>query len=112
MASESVGDFEQLVLLSAIRIGPGAYGMTVRREIRERAGRDVSLGAVYRTLQRLEDKGWMTSRPAETTEERNHRAKRFYRVEPSGENALRRALATLDRLRVDLPQLEPGKVHL
>ncbi|UCG88112.1 MAG: helix-turn-helix transcriptional regulator [Gemmatimonadota bacterium] len=99
-ARASAGDFEQLVLLSLIRLGNNAYGMTVRREIEEQGGRSVSLGAVYRTLQRLEDKGWVSSSLALGTEERNRRAKRFFRVEPTGEEALRNALLAVDRMRI------------
>lgn len=97
--SDTAGDFEQLVLLSVIRQGENAYGMTVRREIEESGGRSVSLGAVYRTLQRLEDKGWVTSRLVDGGDVRNRRAKRFFRVEPLGEEVLRNALGTVDRLR-------------
>lgn len=95
----SAGDFEQLVLLSVIRLGNNAYGMTIRREIEEQGGRSFSLGAVYRTLQRLEDKGWISSRLAEGDNTRNRRAKRFFNVEPMGEQALKKALNAVDRLR-------------
>lgn len=108
--SASAGDFEQLVLLSIIRLGEDAYGMTVRREIAERGGRSVSLGAVYRTLQRLEDKGWVSSRLAEGTEVRNRRAKRFFIVEPAGDRALRHALRAVDGLRVGLDGFAPDEV--
>jgi PadR family transcriptional regulator PadR len=108
--SNSAGDFEQLVLLSVVRLGEKAYGMTVRGEIEERGGRSVSLGAVYRTLQRLEDKGWVSSRLAEGGAERNRRAKRFFRVEPPGEQALRRALRAVDGLRTGLEGFTPEEV--
>ena len=54
---EFLGEFEQLVLLALLRLGEEAYGMAVRREIETRASRDVSIGAVYATLDRLEEKG-------------------------------------------------------
>jgi DNA-binding PadR family transcriptional regulator len=107
--SDSAGDFEQLVLLSVLRLGKNAYGMTVRQEIEEQGGRSVSLGAVYRTLQRLEDKGWVSSRLEVGTEVRNRRAKRFFRVESPGELALRAALGAADRLRSGLDGFAPGK---
>ena len=56
-----LGDFEQLVILAVMRLGEGAYGMTVRREIEDHSGRQVSLGAIYATLDRLEDKGFVSS---------------------------------------------------
>lgn len=100
---ESAGDFEQLVLLSVLRLGDGAYGMTVRREIEEQGGRAVSLGAVYATLRRMERKGWISSRRADGSRERNSRAKRFFTVEAAGMSALKNALQTLDRMRDGLP---------
>jgi PadR family transcriptional regulator PadR len=108
--SNTAGDFEQLVLLSVIRLGENAYGMTVRGEIEARGNRSVSLGAVYRTLQRLEDKGWVSSRLAEGGKERNRRAKRFFRVEPLGEDALRAALRAVDGLRINLRGFTPKEV--
>ena len=95
------GAFEQLILLALLRWGEGAYGMTVRRELVATTGRDVSLGAVYATLDRLERKGWVSSYGVSAAEsaERGGRARRFFRVEPSGEAALRRALDAIDRMR-------------
>ena len=62
---EFLGEFEQLVLIALLRLGDEAYGMAVRREIEARAGRDVSIGAVYATLDRLESKGLVRSRLGE-----------------------------------------------
>ena len=97
--SSSLGDFEQLVILALLRIGEGAYGMIVRREIEERTGRDVSLGAIYATLDRLEAKGLVRSTLGQPGEARRGRAKRFFSVEAAGHEALRRALRALDRMR-------------
>ncbi len=63
--------------------------MTVRREIEERTGRSISIGAIYATLERLETKGYVSSFTGDPTPERGGRAKRFFRLEPSGEEALR-----------------------
>ena len=57
-----LGEFEQIVLLALIHLKENAYGMTIRMEINERIGRDVSIGAVYTTLERLEKKGFIVSR--------------------------------------------------
>ena len=84
-----LGSLEQVVLLALLRLGANAYGMTVRREIEERTGRGISIGAVYTTLERLESKGFVTSHFGEPTAERGGRAKRHFRIEPSGEEALR-----------------------
>jgi DNA-binding PadR family transcriptional regulator len=86
---ELLGSLEQIVLLALIRLGDDAYGMTVRREIEERTGRDLSIGAVYATLERLESKGYVSSAVGEPTPERGGRAKRHFRIEAAGERALR-----------------------
>jgi PadR family transcriptional regulator PadR len=108
MAKDDIpGSFEQLVLLAVLRLGEGAYGMTVRRELEMRTGQPVSLGAVYTTLERLESKGYLGSRAAAGGPEREGRARRFFHVEASGVEALRRALDLLDRMRADLAILRP-----
>jgi PadR family transcriptional regulator PadR len=101
------GSFEQLVLLAVLQLGDQAYGMTVRREIAERADQDVSLGAVYTTLERLEKKGYLRSREAPGGAEREGRARRFFTVETTGVEALRRALEALDRMRAGIAGLRP-----
>jgi PadR family transcriptional regulator PadR len=105
------GSFEQLVLLAVLRLDERAYGMTVRQELEEQTGNPISLGAVYATLERLEKKGYVSNRPAPGGQEREGRAKRFFHVEGAGLQALRRALDTLDRMRLDLPGLEPAEVR-
>ena len=94
-----LGDFEQLVMLALMRLGPGAYGMTVRRELEETADRRVSLGAIYATLDRLESKGLVVSFLGEPGFERRGRAKRFFKVRAPGVRALRASLAASDRMR-------------
>jgi DNA-binding PadR family transcriptional regulator len=83
-----LGSLEQLVLLALVRLGDNAYGMTVRREIEARTGRDLSIGAVYTTLERLEAKGLIRSDVGEPTAERGGRAKRLFRIEARGAEAL------------------------
>ena len=86
-----MGDFEQLVLLALMRLGNDAYGMEVREEIEKRTGRDVSYGAVYTTLDRLERKGLVTYRVGEATPERGGRARKYFKVMPAGVDALRQS---------------------
>ena len=83
------GEFEQLVLLSILQLKDNAYGMSIRRDIEDRTERRTALGAVYTTLERLEAKGYVSSRTGEPTPERGGRAKRFFRLESGGEEALR-----------------------
>ena len=87
----ALGDFEQLVLLGVLRLDDGAYGAAIRREIHERSGRDVSINAVYTTLDRLESKGFLKSWVGEPTAERGGRGKKFYALRPAGVSALRHA---------------------
>jgi DNA-binding PadR family transcriptional regulator len=93
-------------MLALMRLGDGAYGMTVRRELEETADRRVSLGAIYATLDRLETKGLVTSFPGVPGRERRGRAKRFFRVEAPGVRSLRSALGSLDRMRRGIDGLE------
>jgi PadR family transcriptional regulator, regulatory protein PadR len=91
-----VGEFEQLVLLALLRLGNDAYGMEARREIEARTGREVSIGALYTALDRLERKGFVAHRVGEPTPERGGRARKHFRVLPAGAAALERARAPLD----------------
>jgi DNA-binding PadR family transcriptional regulator len=86
-----LGEFEQLVLLALMRLGEGAYGVTIRQEIEARTGRGVSLGSIYPTLHRLEEKGLVSSYNGEPTATRGGRSKRHFRLEPHGRNALSRS---------------------
>ncbi|MGH2585393.1 MAG: PadR family transcriptional regulator [Dehalococcoidia bacterium] len=97
------GAFEQLILLALARLGSDAYGMTVRQEIESRTGRSISLGAVYVTLDRLEQKGYISSHSGAPTPERQGRARRFFRLESPGRLALAQALDAVDRMRADTP---------
>jgi DNA-binding PadR family transcriptional regulator len=105
--SERLGVFEQLILLALIRLDSHAYGMTIRREIESRTGQSTSLGAVYITLDRLERKGYVSSLSGPPTQERQGRARRFFRIEPPGEHALTQALDAVDRMRADAPLTAP-----
>ena len=83
-----LGSLEHIVLLALLRLSSNAYGMTVRREIEERTGRNISIGAVYTTLERLEAKGYVRSSVGEPTAERGGRAKRLFQIEADGKRAL------------------------
>ena len=99
----SLGDFEQLVLLALVRLGDRAYGVSIHDEIVARAGREVAVAAVYKTLERLEDKGFAASSLGESTAERGGRRKKFFRIQPAGRRALRHAIASLRRMSDGLP---------
>ena len=85
-----LGEFEHIVVLALLRLEDRAYGVTVRQEIEFRTKREVSIGAVYATLDRLEGKGYVKSSLGDPTPERGGRSKRFFRVTPRGVAAMHR----------------------
>jgi len=95
---DHLGEFEQLVLLAILRLRRDAYGMTIRREIEKRAARPTSIGALYLTLDRLEQKGLIQSDVGEATPERGGRAKKFFTVNPSGRQMLRQSLMAIGKM--------------
>jgi PadR family transcriptional regulator PadR len=99
-----LGSLEHIVLLAVARLGSNAYGMTVRQEIEKRTGRDLSIGAVYATLERLETKGYVSSSVGEPTAERGGRAKRLFQIEAAGERALATSQDAIRRMTVGLPR--------
>jgi DNA-binding PadR family transcriptional regulator len=108
-APGSLGEFEQVVLLAVLRLGDEAYGVSIRREIARCTRRDPSPGALYTTLERLEEKGLVTSRYGEPTAQRGGRAKRFFTVTGNGVQAVARAQRAYQRLRSGLTL--PGVSH-
>ena len=90
-----LGEFEQLVLLAVMRLEGEAYAVPIRQEIENRTSRSVARGALYVTLDRLEEKGFLKSWLADPTAERGGRAKRFYEVKPAGAKALEYSWAAL-----------------
>jgi DNA-binding PadR family transcriptional regulator len=95
---DHLGEFELLVLLAILRLKADAYGMRIRREIEDRAGRSTSIGALYLTLERLEQKGFVHSEVGESTQERGGRAKRFFSVNPSGKEMLRESISAVQNM--------------
>lgn len=98
----ALGELEQLVLLALVRLGDAAYGVSVHEEIERRAGRPVALGAIYKTLARLEAKGLASAWLGEPTAERGGRRKRHYRVLAPGRHALAASLAAIRRMTTGL----------
>lgn len=86
---DTLGEFEQLVLLAILRLGDEAYTVPVLDEIEARTGRQVAHASVYVALRRLESKGFVTSRMSEPTGERGGRSRRYFRVGPDAVRALR-----------------------
>jgi DNA-binding PadR family transcriptional regulator len=108
--AETLGTFEQAVLLAIVRLREDAYGRAILREVQERLSREVAAGAVHATLDRLEAKGLVHSRLGLGTPIRDGRAKRFYKLSAEGAAALNDARAALRNLwrgiRLPVSQLE------
>jgi DNA-binding PadR family transcriptional regulator len=93
-----LGEFEQAVLLAVARLGDEAYGVAIRRDVAQYSRRTVSVGALYVTLERLESKGYLSSRLGEATAVRGGRAKRYYLLTAAGAAALRATRAQHERM--------------
>jgi PadR family transcriptional regulator len=106
-----LGEFEELVLYAILRLDDNAYGTTIRQTVEEIGERFTSIGALYTTLDRLEQKGFISSRQGEATPERGGRAKKYFNVEGTG----LRVLSEADRIRKRLaagikPELIGGTI--
>lgn len=99
---EILGSLEYIILLALARLDGSAHGMKVQREIEERTGRDVSIGAVYATLERLERKGYISSFTGEPTPQRGGRAKRIFQIQAHGKRALQISGQTIRSLKIGL----------
>lgn len=93
-----LGEFEHITILALLRLEDRAYGVTVRQEIEHRTDREVSIGAIYATLDRLERKGYVTSYRGDPTPERGGRSKRLFRVTADGVEAVSRTHQALRRM--------------
>lgn len=101
-----LGEFEHIIILALLRLNDRAYGVTVRHEIEARTRREVSIGAIYATLDRLEEKGYVKSRLGEPTPERGGRSKRFYHVTAKGVAAVNRTHRALKNMTDGLNLVE------
>jgi len=98
MASQSLGGLELAVLLSVARLGDDAYGLGVRRDVSRLLGRDYSVGAIYTTLGRLEEKGLLSSTSSDPIPVRGGRSRRQFHVSPAGRVSLRQAERLASRM--------------
>jgi PadR family transcriptional regulator PadR len=105
---DSLGEVEHLLLLAIVRLGDGAYGVTIRREIESRTGRELAIGGLYTALDRLERKGFVRSDLSRPTPERGGRSKRTYVLRPRGAVALRQSR---DRMRRMWQGLDPELIQ-
>jgi DNA-binding PadR family transcriptional regulator len=100
---------EQLALLAVARLGDEAYGVTVHREIEKRSGEGASIAAIYAALDRMEERGLVTTWTSAPTRQRGGRARKHFRISPAGSRAVHDARAALDRMWEGL-ELDPEPV--
>ncbi|HXN24407.1 MAG TPA: PadR family transcriptional regulator [Candidatus Dormibacteraeota bacterium] len=105
-----LGELELIVMLALLRLGENAYGVPISREIEQQSGREVALGSVYATLERLQEKGLVSSNLGEPTAERGGRAKRYFRVTTKGLREARETRQALMKLWRGLRELQGGQV--
>jgi PadR family transcriptional regulator, regulatory protein PadR len=96
--SDRIGDFERLILFAIVRLGDDVSTVTIRQQIEARTGRAISPGALYTALDRLETRGFLTSRLGDSTPERGGKRKRMYTIEPVGARALTRSYEALRKM--------------
>jgi PadR family transcriptional regulator, regulatory protein PadR len=101
---------ELIIMLAVLRLEPKAYGVPLSREIRRCSGVDVPMATMYATLERLEERGFVSAKMGEPTAERGGRAKKYFRVTAIGLRAVREMQKSLMKLWEGLPQLEGGVV--
>lgn len=98
-----LGEFEEVVLLTVAILDESAYGVTVTQEIDQKTGRAVGFSTVHTTLQRLEEKGFLSSSMGGATAERGGRRKRFFAVTAAGRKALQEVKQIREQLWSALP---------
>jgi PadR family transcriptional regulator len=98
MKYAALGEFEESLLLAVARLGEDGYGVTIRREIEARTGREIAVGALYTSLARLERKGYVRSTMSDPTPQRGGRSKRHFILRPAGAAALRQSRERMARM--------------
>ena len=103
---QPIGQHDLVLLLVVLRLGEGAYGVPIAREIAKLAGSSMALSRVYSSLDRLQAKGLVAARLGEPTAVRGGRAKTYFRLTAAGVREARDARRTLERLWTGIPQLQ------
>ena len=105
MKKYQLGEFEEIVILTVAVLHKEAYGLAVKKEIEERLGRNVSMGALHTALVRLEDKGYIRSYEGESTEERMGRPKKYFQITALGKKAMEYTRDTRNDLWRAIPKV-------
>ena len=102
MSRRSLGEFEEVVMLTIGVLGENAYGLAIKSEIESRLKRSVGMGALHTGLYRLEEKGYLKSRLGEATKVRGGKPKRFFQVTGKGQKALKEMMEGRQKLWNDI----------
>jgi DNA-binding PadR family transcriptional regulator len=108
MSRDLLTDLELMILLAVLRVGENAYGVTITREIEDTGGRSVAVAVVYATLDRLQERGLVTSSIGDPTPERGGKAKRFFQVTGKGIRQIKDTQRALTALWRGVPELKGG----
>ena len=111
MKQKTLGEFEHIVLLTLLRLETNAYGAAIRQLLQSEIDRDVALGALYSTLERMERKGLVVSKLGESTAQRGGRPKRFFSVTGEGKAALKHAKQAMDTMWQGITFKVGGECH-
>lgn len=103
MKETSLGEFQEIILLTILILEENAYGVSIQKEIAQRLKKEVSRGSLHTALSRLEEKGFITSEFGEASAKRGGRRKRFYQVTNTGKEALQKAKDIRDQLWNAIP---------
>jgi len=107
---EYLGNFDLMLLLAILRLGEDAYGVTIAQELEQQTAREVVIASVYARLERLQDRGLVTSNLGDSTPERGGRAKRYFRITAAGIREVRDARHALMKMWKGLPELKGEQV--
>ena len=105
MGKEHLGEFEELILLMIMLLKDEAYGLAIRKELKEQANRTVTIGAVHGTVNRLEKKGFIESRLGGASDLRGGRRKRLFTITSAGKSILERSRDAKVTLWSKIPEL-------
>lgn len=100
-----LGEFEEIVILTVGILYNEAYGVSIKKEIETRLGRNVSVGALQTALKRLEDKGYIKSSEGEATEERAGRPRKYFHITALGKKAIEYSKSTRESLYSAIPKV-------
>jgi DNA-binding PadR family transcriptional regulator len=104
-----LGEFELYVLLAIVQLQDEAYGIRIRQEIDRRTGREIAVGALYATLGRLSEKALVTFTVSDPEPVQGGRARKYYRLTPAGQRALRHSTTMLTRMMAGAPLAPKGR---